>query len=89
MDWQTLTQFLSTVGFPIVCALALAWYVKHLTDNHTKEINELNKQHHEEVTAMREEHKRESVEFIKAIDNNTLAITVLTEHLKEGKEENG
>ena len=37
-DIITLIQ---TLGFPIACVVALAWYVKELTDTHKEEITVL------------------------------------------------
>lgn len=34
---------ITTVGFPIVACGGLAWYIKYLTDVHTKESNDMRK----------------------------------------------
>lgn len=33
-------QLISTVGFPIVACMALAWYVKYMTDGFSKTISD-------------------------------------------------
>lgn len=33
-------QLISTVGFPIVACIALAWYVKYMTDGFNKTISD-------------------------------------------------
>lgn len=38
MDYASL---ISTLGFPIVACLAMGYYVKYLTDQHKKEIDDL------------------------------------------------
>ena len=76
MDWQGLMQAITTVGFPIVCCIAMMWYVKYVTDQNREEIAKLNDQHKQEMT-----------EVTQAINNNTIALTKLCDLLKaEGGE---
>lgn len=75
MDFQALIQIISTVGFPIACCVAMGVYVKYITDKNREEVAKLN-----------EDHKEEMSEVTKAINNNTLALQSLTDHLKEGKQ---
>lgn len=37
MDVASITQIVSTVGFPITMCVALLWYIKDLTDKHKQE----------------------------------------------------
>lgn len=37
MDVTTITQTVSTVGFPIAMCVALLWYTKELSDKHKQE----------------------------------------------------
>ena len=69
---------ISTVGFPIVCCIAMALYVKYITDKNREEVAELNKQH-----------KTEIGEVVTAIQNNTLVIQKLTDVLTLGGDLNG
>lgn len=34
-------QVISNLGFPIVCCIAMGWYVKYMTDKHQEEIDGL------------------------------------------------
>ncbi len=70
MDWNVIMQAVTTVGFPIVMCAAMAYYVKDTTDKHREEIAKLN-----------EQHKQEMLDIIKAVDNNTIALTKLCEKL--------
>ena len=63
-------QAITTVGFPIVMCGAMAYYVKYMTDKHREEVAKLN-----------EQHKEEMLEIVKAVDNNTLALSKLCEKL--------
>lgn len=63
-------QAITTVGFPIVMCGAMAYYVKNMTDKHREEVAKLNEQHTEEM-----------LDIVKALDNNTLALTKLCERL--------
>lgn len=73
MDASTVTQIVSTVGFPIAMCLILAWYVKTLNDTHSEQITKLNQEHKEEVKQMTE-----------AVQNNTLTIQKLVDLLQKG-----
>lgn len=73
MDASTVTQIVSTVGFPIAMCLILAWYVKTLNDSHSEQISKLNQEHKEEVKQMTE-----------AVQNNTLTIQKLVDLLQKG-----
>lgn len=72
MDISSITSLISNVGFPIVCFLACAWYVKYREDKNDEKIDKLNTQHDEEIKRM-----------VEALNNNTLAITKLTDKLGE------
>ena len=37
MDFNSVLQAISTVGFPIVMCLVFAWYIKDLNENHKEE----------------------------------------------------
>lgn len=37
MDAVTITQIVSTVGFPITMCVALLWYIKEISDKHKQE----------------------------------------------------
>ena len=37
MDAGTITQIVSTVGFPIAMCVALLWYTKDISDKHKQE----------------------------------------------------
>lgn len=64
------TSLISTVGFPIVCALALAWFVKYLIDKN-----------HEQMEKITASHKEEMEKMTTAINNNTIALTRLIERM--------
>ena len=51
---------ISTLGFPIVCAIVLAYIVKYMFDRYTTDINK-----------MQENHSKESKEFADALNKNT------------------
>ena len=70
MGANEIMQAITTVGFPIVCCGAMAWYVKYSTDKSREEITQLNERHKEEIK-----------EVTTAINNNTIALTRLCEKL--------
>ncbi len=74
MDIKVLLDAISLVGFPIVMCLVFMYYVKYLTDKNAEQIDKMNDQHRQETN-----------ELTKAVENNTLALTRLIEKMdKEG-----
>lgn len=72
MDANTIIQMVSSLGFPIIMCGAMAWYVKHMNDQHVKE---------REKTA--ELHKQEMSAITEALNNNTIALTRLCDKMEE------
>lgn len=72
MDWSLLMQSISTFGFPVVMCGAMAYYVKYITDKQREEVGKLN-----------EQHKQEMFDIVKAVDNNTIALTKLCEKIEK------
>ena len=64
-------QVVSTLGFPIACCIACGWYVKYITDKNRDQIDKIMEQHQSEMK-----------EVTQALNNNTLAITKLTDYMK-------
>lgn len=73
MGVNEILQSVSTLGFPIVCAVAMAWYVKYMTDRNREEIDKLNTQHQQEMK-----------EVTTALNNNTLALQKLSDVIENG-----
>ena len=70
MDIKVLLDAVSVVGFPIVMCLIFIYYVKYLTDKNAEQIDKL-----------QEQHRQETSELTKAVENNTLALTKLIDKL--------
>lgn len=73
MDVNSILQSVGTLGFPIVCAVAMAWYVKYMTDRNREDIDKLNEQHQQEMK-----------EVTAALNNNTLALQRLSDVIGNG-----
>jgi hypothetical protein len=71
MDMDVILQTVSTLGFPIVCAVAMAWYVKYITDRNREDIDKLNEQHQNEMK-----------EVTVALNNNTIALQKLSDVIR-------
>ena len=65
-----ITQIISQVGFPIACCVAMAWYVKYITDNNRNDRKELEKMHQESENSIKE-----------AIVNNTIVMSKICERV--------
>lgn len=61
---------INTVGFPIACVVAMAFYCKYLTDNYRSDIKESESRH-----------KAEMDKIVESVNNNTLAIQALCQKL--------
>lgn len=71
-----LLELLSSVGFPIVACLGMAWYVKYITDKNYEETKMLNEHHTKEMLEFKDEMKQ-------ALNNNTRAIEKLCEKMEK------
>ena len=71
----TITQLITTVGFPIAMCLVMCWFVYDSNSKHRTDINTLNEQHRQELSDLKE-----------AINNNTIAITKLCERIESENE---
>lgn len=76
MDVNAILQSVGTLGFPIVCAIAMGWYVKYMTDRNREDIDKLNTQHQQEMK-----------EVTTALNNNTLALQKLSDLLDRSSNE--
>ena len=70
MDIATVMQAISSLGFPIVACIAIAWYFNKVNDNYRSDIKEINSQNKEQLEKLTE-----------AIANNTLVVARLVEKL--------
>jgi hypothetical protein len=64
-------QIFAAIGqyaFPIVACVIMGWYVKYTQDNYRTDIQELSKNHKEEIDKV-----------TSALNNNTLALQKLTD----------
>lgn len=72
MDISTIAQLIGTLGFPIVCAVILAYIVKYMFEKYTNDIQLLTKTH-----------KEESDKFAEALNNNTAVLNRLCNKLDD------
>jgi hypothetical protein len=70
MDVNVILQAIGTLGFPIVCSVAMGWYIKYVTDKNREDIAIINEQHQQEMK-----------EVTTALNNNTLALQKLSDLL--------
>ena len=67
-----IVQVISAVGFPIVAAVACGMFVKWQYEQNAKAMDEVRKEHKDEVSKMTE-----------ALNNNTLALQKLIDKLEK------
>lgn len=67
-------SIISAVGFPIVAAVACGMFVKWQYEQNAKQVDEMRKEHKEEVQKMTE-----------ALNNNTLALQKLIDKIGDEK----
>lgn len=74
MSVNEIVTLVSTVGFPIVCCIAMAIYVAKSAETQREDTKQLNEHHTAEMLAFKDEIKE-------ALNNNTIALTKLCEKL--------
>lgn len=67
-------ELISTLGFPIIACISMAWYVKYITDKNYEETKTLNENHTKEMLTFKDEMKT-------ALINNTKALEKLCEKI--------
>ena len=67
-----IVSIISAVGFPIVAAIGCGYFVKWQYEQNQKQVEEMRKEHKEEVSKMTE-----------ALNNNTLALQKLIDSLSK------
>lgn len=68
-------DIMSIIGqyaFPIVACIAMAWYVKDQSDKNREQLDKI-----------MADHKMEVKDITVAINNNTMALQRLTDHMEE------
>lgn len=63
MDFNSITQAITTLGFPIAVCLICFWYINKTQEQNKKEVSE--------IIA---EHKLESDKLTNAVNNNTIVM---------------
>lgn len=76
MSYDVIISFVQTVGFPAVCVVGMAWFVKYITD-----------QHHSEITKLNDQHRTEMAEVTAALNNNTVALQKLTDYIQMDRDD--
>lgn len=72
MEFDAIITAISSFGFPIVMCIVVCCYVKYIIDKNNEQLDKINNQHREETK-----------EMTKAIENNTIALTNLIDKLGE------
>lgn len=70
-------NMITTVGFPTVACIGIAWFCKYTNDNYRQDLKEANA-----------EHKAEMDKITEALNNNTLALTKLCERMEREEKDN-
>lgn len=71
---NTVVQIISTLGFPIAMCIGACIFIKYQFDSNNKNMEELRKEHREEVKGMTD-----------ALNNNTLALQKLIDKIGDNK----
>ena len=72
MSWEVVLQLINMGLFPIVACIGMAFFFKATNDNYRNDIKELTNNHKAELDAMS-----------KALQDNTIAIQRLVDHLEK------
>lgn len=69
-------QIISSLGFPIMAAIACGWFIKYQTDQYKQDLKDIRTEHKEEIKDLQE-----------VITQNTLVLQKLCDRLDERKED--
>lgn len=83
MDYATISQLVTSIGFPIVMCGAMAWFIKDNNDKNREQIINLNNSHREEIITLTETYREEMSQVKEALNNNTIALQKLCTRLGE------
>ena len=72
MGVNEIVQIVSGLGFPVACCGVVGWYVKYISDKNREQLDRIMQQHQSEMK-----------EVTQALNNNTLAITKLTDYIEK------
>lgn len=72
-DW---VQIISSLGFPIMAAIACGWFIKYQMDQYKQDLKDIRTEHKEEIKDLQE-----------VITQNTLVLQKLCDRLDEKKED--
>ena len=68
MTAEIFLQLIGQYAFPVIACIAMGYYVKYITDENNKRLDNVNAQHKEEMQQVTD-----------ALNNNTLALQHLTD----------
>lgn len=86
---DTIKDIITNVGFPIACVIGLGWYVKYISDKHSKETELLVSKHEIEIDKLRDSHEKQTKELKESFDKNTSVLTELVIWLKSSFNKGG
>ena len=69
-------QIISSLGFPIMAAIACGWFIKYQMDQYKQDLKDIRTEHKEEIKDLQE-----------VITQNTLVLQKLCDRLDEKKED--
>ena len=69
-------QIISSLGFPIMAAIACGWFIKYQMDQYKQDLKDIRVEHKEEIKDLQE-----------VITQNTLVLQKLCDKLDERKED--
>ena len=69
-------QIISSLGFPIMAAIACGWFIKYQMDQYKQDLKDIRTEHKEEIRDLQE-----------VITQNTLVLQKLCDRLDERKED--
>lgn len=69
-------QIISSLGFPIMAAIACGWFIKYQMDQYKQDLKDIRIEHKEEIKDLQE-----------VITQNTLVLQKLCDRLDEKKED--
>lgn len=84
MGAESLFTLVGTLGFPVAICLILIAYIAKRDAMHKEEVDNLSAAYQAQVKEMVDNHHKECTDFANALNNNTVVMKQILEHMRKG-----
>lgn len=89
MDITSFFEVFASVGFPVAVCGVLLWLIYDSNKMHKAEVKNLTATYEKQVMELIEKHQAECKQLSDALNNNTIVMTQILEHMRKDNMRNG